>query len=620
MAGVPHGRLYKTLVESGTAHGVMGLQLSFRHAGYYIFSAPIVSGHSADESLKQMTQALENLAENPLQADELERFQATVAAQQWQLLQNPGLLADVLSESAALGNWQLILDRFEHFADLTLADVQQQAETLLNANQRFTGQLLATPISDRLTDASGVSSAQITTLKPTDDKSALMNSPATAVPEFDLLAFNQQVEMIEASLERYELSNGLQIILRAQPGSGKPVQGRMTFRFGDADTLNHKRALAELTGTLIIRGTETKSFQELVDQVNRMGAGLFIQPSTGTVSVRLETPPKHLETLLTLVQEVLKQPALTQEDFDVVKRQQQQALRQTNQQPAQVANRAYLRQVERHPEGHLLRHRDHNELLAELEPLTLDDVKTFHRQFYGTNHGQLALSGDFDPETIKPLLQQLFGQWNSPAPFTREEQLHEPFPEARLHAHANALLTGHYLTYLHFPANNADEDAAALLLAERVLGRHPIQSRLSKRFRQDKGLTYGIRTSIKIANLGTDSWINIESSYPMTQGEKFADLVKDEVSKLIEFGITEEELLQAKQAIFQERQLALGQDQIILAHLPNQTYRGHTYLDWIKRNNDFATVTLDQVNAAIRKHLASAIWIEVLADRAGSKD
>lgn len=158
------------------------------------------------------------------------------------------------------------------------------------------------------------------------------------------------------------------------------------------------------------------------------------------------------------------------------------------------------------------------------------------------------------------------------------------------------------------------------LEAERVLGRHPTQSRLSKRFRQDKGLTYGIRTSIKIANLGTDSWINIESSYPMTQGEKFADLVRDEVSKLIEVGITEEELLQAKQTIFQERQLALGQDQIILAQLPNQTYRGHTYHDWIKRNNDFAAVTLDQVNAAIRKHLASAIWIEVLADRASNKD
>ena len=620
MAGVPHGRLYKTLVESGTAHGVMGLQLSFRHAGYYIFSAPIVSGHSADESLKQMTQALENLAENPLQADELERFQATVAAQKWQLLQNPGLLADVLSESAALGNWQLILDRFENFADLNLADVQQQAETLLNSNQRITGRLLATPISDRLTDASGVSSAHLATLKTIDDKSALMNNPATAVPEFDLLAFNQQIETIEASLDRYKLTNGLQVILRAQPGSGKPVQGRMAFRFGDEYTLMGKRALAELTGTLILRGTETTSFQALVDQVNSMGAGLFIEPTTGTVAIRLETPPNNLESILMLIQEILQQPAFTLRDFDVVKRQQQQALRQTNQQPAQVANRAYQRHVERYPLGHLLRHRDNNEILAELEPLTLDDVKAFHRQFYGTNHGQLALSGDFDPETIKPILQQLFGQWNSPAPFSRKVELYEPFTEARLHVHANAFLTGHYLAYLHFSANNDDKDAAALLLAERVLGRHPSESRLSKRFRQDKGLTYGIRTSNKIANFGTDSWFKIESSYPITQGNKFADLVREEVKNLIEYGITDEELSQAKQSIFQERQLALSQDHIVVAQLPSQTYRGQTYLDWINRNQEFASLTRDQVNTAIRKHLNDAIWIEVLADRSGKKE
>jgi len=620
MAGMPHGRLHKALVESGKTHGIMGLQLNFRHAGYFIFSAPVVAGHPVDDVKASMIRELEGLADHPLSAAELERFQATVAAQEWQVFQNPGLLAEILSESAALGNWQLILDRFELFADLTLADVQQQAEQLLNADQRLSGQLLAADLSSEPAQTSQTNLSPVERSGATTDQpDPVRSSAASALPEFDLPGFNQQLAEIEASVQRSALDNGLQLLLRPQLDSGKPVRGRMILRFGDETSLSHKRALADLTGTLLTRGTETTDFQTLVDQVNKMGAGLHIYPSGGVVTVQLETPAHNLETILMILGEVLQKPAFTQQDFDLIKRQQQQALRQSNEQPAQVASRAYHRHTERHPVGHLLRHRGNEELLSELDNITLDDVRAFHTQFYGSNHGELALSGDFDPDVIKPLLEQLFGDWNSGAPFSRSLRLHEPSPEARLHVRANALLTGHYLAYMHFPANNADEDAAALMIAEQILGRNQVHSRLSQRLRQERGLTYDVRSSIKVANFGTDSWVRVQSGYPITQGERLASIVRDEVSKLIDQGITQEELLQAKQSILHGRQLSISQDQNILAQLPTQAYRGITYLDWIERNNAFAGVTLEEVNTAIRKHLGSAIWIEVLADRSASK-
>lgn len=614
MAGIPHGRLYQSLVETGKVQGVMALQLGFRQAGYYIFSAPLLPDQAVDEVQAEMVRVLENLTKQPISLEELERFQTTVAAQQWQLLNNPALLAEILSESAATGHWQLILQRFDHFANLTLPEVQQQAEQLLKAEQRLSGQLLAAdlPVETSVSDLAPAAAKTVT--------NRLLSSASqviAAIPDFDLPAFNQQLKEIEASIQRFQLDNGLQVALRPLPGSGKPVQGRITLRFGSEESLMGKKTLAELTGTLILRGTAQSSFQQLVDQVNRMGAGLNIQPSGSGVNVQLEAPPSNLIPLLTLLAEILQQPAFPQRDFDQIKRQQLQVLRQTNQQPQQLANLAYLRHVERYPVGHLLRHREQDELYAELETVSLDDVKAFYQQFYGSNHGELALSGDFDAEQIKQVLQQLFGSWNSSAPFSRSVELHQPQPEARLHVRANALLTGHYLAYLHFPASNSNEDVAALMVAEHLLGRNPVNSRLSQRLRQEKGLTYDIRSSIKMATFGTDSWLRIQSGYPRNQGTRLAGIVREEVQMLIEKGITAQELEQARRSILEERQLVFKQDQNILSQLPTQLYRGQTYQDWIERNHAFATVTLEQVNAAIRKYLTEAIWVEVLADRDG---
>jgi zinc protease len=120
-----------------------------------------------------------------------------------------------------------------------------------------------------------------------------------------------------------------------------------------------------------------------------------------------------------------------------------------------------------------------------------------------------------------------------------------------------------------------------------------------------------------MATFGTDSWLRIQSGYPRTQGTRLAGIVREEVQLLIKKGITAQELEQARRSILEERQLVFRQDQNILSQLPTQLYRGQTYQDWIERNNAFATVTLEQVNAAIRKYLTEAIWVEVLADRDG---
>ncbi|MDH3620825.1 MAG: insulinase family protein [Gammaproteobacteria bacterium] len=48
--------------------------------------------------------------------------------------------------------------------------------------------------------------------------------------------------------------------------------------------------------------------------------------------------------------------------------------------------------------------------LEDLQNATLEDVKEFYDRWYGANNATLAIAGDFDPEEIKPKIEQWFGE------------------------------------------------------------------------------------------------------------------------------------------------------------------------------------------------------------------
>ena len=55
--------------------------------------------------------------------------------------------------------------------------------------------------------------------------------------------------------------------------------------------------------------------------------------------------------------------------------------------------------------------------MAKLKALKLDDVRAFHRDFYGTANGEIASVGDFDADAVKKQLEALFAEWKSPKPY-----------------------------------------------------------------------------------------------------------------------------------------------------------------------------------------------------------
>src|SRR5205085_11205016 len=108
---------------------------------------------------------------------------------------------------------------------------------------------------------------------------------------------------------------------------------------------------------------------------------------------------------------------------------------------------------------------------------------------YGASNSGFAVVGDFDPEEIAKLAQQLFGDWKSPRPYARIPSRHievKPLDEMiRTPDKANAT----YRAAVGLKLRDDDPDYPALVLGNFLLG-GSIDSRLNRRIREKEGLSY----------------------------------------------------------------------------------------------------------------------------------
>lgn len=613
-AGEPHGRLYRTLVMPGKAQGVFAVQQGFGRGGFYLFGALLTPEQSMEVAQAALVEQLETVASNPITEAELLRVQNANQPTKARLLREPGALGELLSESAAQGDWQLMLERLERFGSLDIATVQQQAEAHLLPQRRLVGQLRA-----------GASEATAPAVSPAvvqPPSSRATESALPAAEPVDLAAFNREAQDIERSVQRGHLDSGLRYALRPLPGSPRPVQGSMVLRFGTAEGLAGTQALSDLTGTVLIRGTRNQSFQQIVDRVNGWGARLAVVPGDGQVSVNFESPKEHLSEVLALVTDVLRRPAFLQAEFDLIKRQQLQGWSVEPDQPAQVASLRLGRHLERHPAGDVRRHREPAEMRAALAAIAREDVVRFHENFYGASQGELVITGDIDPQKVHGELNALLGDWRSASPYAHPEDAFHEAPAIRIHAKANAPQTGHYVGRLRFAVNakTSEQDTAALFVAEHILGRHPLASRLGQRLRQEEGLVYDIRSSIRIPTFDNNGWVTVQGGYPLGQGERLADIVRQEITRLVEHGITPQELERAQRTILHERRLSLAQPDSAQNWLRRQLQDDTTMQTVVDRNNTFAAMTVEQVNAVLRRFFDVGTMVEVLADGHGNPE
>jgi predicted Zn-dependent peptidase len=255
---------------------------------------------------------------------------------------------------------------------------------------------------------------------------------------------------------------------------------------GEADPAA-KSGLATLTAELLDEGTPTRSALAVADQEAFLGVTLETDAAWDQSTVTLHTPTSQLDSALALFADLALRPTFPQREFDRLKRERLTSLIQVNDEPQEIADRAYAAVLygDRHPYGRPL-----TGTRTSVRAIGRADVRRFYGAYYRPNNATLIAVGDLTPDDVERRAAQLFGAWQG-APVAATAVGAAPArgkTAVYLVDKPGAPQTSVRLGTVGVPRSTDDYFAVAVM--NTVLG-GAFTSRLNQNLREAHGYTYG---------------------------------------------------------------------------------------------------------------------------------
>ena len=601
LADTPSGRLHKSLVETKKASRIYGYNFQLHDPGVVLMGAEVRQEDSLEDARGTFLDTIGDIRREPPTPKEVERART-------QLLKNIDLaLNDVnrvglsLSEWVAMGDWRLFFLHRDRIRKVTPEDVQRVATTFLKPSNRTLGQYIPTQEPDR---------AEV---PQRPDVAAMLKDyrgdAAVAAGE----AFDPSPGNIESRVQRITLGSNLKLALLPKKTRGSTVVANMRLHFGDETSLMHKGTIGGLTGSMLMRGTANRTRQEIQDALDRLKATARVSGGSTGASASVETVKENLPEVLRLLGEVFRQPSFPAGEFDTLKEERLSAIEQQRSNPQAIAANTFARHGNRYPKGHVHYSPSFDEQIAAIGSATLEDLKSFHGDFYGASHGEVALSGDFEPDRIVEVLKEILPEWNSPSPYRRVAQ---PFQEiapinrsVETPDKANAV----FIAGMPLAVSDNHQDYPALVLGNYMLGGGFLNSRLAVRIRQKEGLSYGIRAYLNARAKDDNGSFTTWAIAAPQNIEKVESAFREEIERALEDGFAPEEIAAAKSGFLQSRQVNRSQDGRLAGTMASRLFQDRT-LAWDEEfERKIDALSGDQIVSVLRRHLDLAKMIIVKA-------
>lgn len=609
LAGSPASRLHESLVSAGQAAAVTAIPLLLRDAGAFEVTAlPLKADTTTLEQLQNTLAAqLRSIGDTPFTEKELERAKNLMRNEALHVQSQAAAFGDRLVEFAAVGDWRLWFETIDAAQEMSLPAIQQLAKTVLQQNTPV-ARLMGNHLTADFTAEKASVVAQATTGAPVP-VSEPAPSPAAANPA----SADPTAAALDAQMERFTIHESLAVALWPKPLPTGRVQGQWNLRMGAAESMFGKRILADVTGSLLAHGSSTLDRQQLFDRLVGLDAHLSMTPADDRLAIRFDLPAKSLPEFLGMLVDVIRNPALPEQGLMEVRNRLHVAYQSRGTNPQVVAEEAVTAFTSPYPIGDIRREPSTAEALAALKGIELNDVKTFHAEYFGAN-GELMLSGEFDAKATRRQLEGLLGQWRSKQAYQRPPLPCAAFVPGQHFIAVPEGAHGIYTALLRQPLQADDADALALALVNFAFGEDALQSRLGRRLRQQEGISYGVASKISASAFEPRATLTVSATYAPSLRQQLSKAVHEELALLVKHVLTEAEFNSAKDNWRRRNDLSkLDHDQLFgkLNLLLRLRRDMHHYADIHAR---VEALTLAQVNEAIARHIHPDALLEVFVD------
>ena len=545
--------LYQQLVKTQKALNANASSNLSELSGVFSFQIIPYPGKSLAGMDSLIKEALLSFEQRGVTDEDIIRFKGGIESQFINGLQSvSGKVSQLAAFQTYLGNPNMIGQQLEMYRAVTKEDVMNAYNKYIKGKNSVTvsvlvkGQDAAPAMADNYqVDNSNYNRPNygydgLKYVKATDDfdrkkQPGVGANPVVKVPAFTTKKTANGIKMIFAQSNELPLVN---ILIRI-PG-GQIAETNMPLKSG----------LAGLTASMMNEDTKKYTAEQMSVELQKLGSTINIFSSFDGTVFNVQSLKKNLNKTLELLEERMLNPNFIQTNFSRLQKQAMEGFKQTKAQPSAIADDVF----DKLNFGNSILGMSSNGTEATIKSLTLKDVQDFYINNLTSQNARVVVVGDVKETEILPQLSFLNKLPNKNIKYAN------PVKTALVDKTKIYLVDVPKAAQTEFrvgtPTNllyDATGEFYKLGLVNYSIG-GDFNSRLNLNLRENKGWTYGARSSFSGNEYSGDYTFSSGIRADATDSA-LVEVIK-EIKNYAATGITEDELAFMKMAIGQRDALA----------------------------------------------------------------
>ncbi|MDN3605476.1 M16 family metallopeptidase [Kaistella yonginensis] len=591
----PSGYLYKSLVETQKVSSIWVYSPEVRDPGlmYFNFDVPKDKDLNVTENLVKTE--LDKIADIKYTNEDLERAKSKLLKQIADNKNNTINYTISLTEIIGAGDYKLAFLYRDNVENLTVADLNRVAQKYFKSNNRTTGLF--------------VPSANETRVEPAE---FLPNQIASLTANYKGKALEKEVAPFEASIANLKknltegvLSNGMKYGLINKEVKGDKVIANFKFLLGNEKDLAGKNQIGSFTASLLNAGTKTKTKEQIQDRLDQLKSSINTRIFGQNLIISINTYKNNFPEVMTILKDMLTNSTFPQNEITKSISEETTYLEGQLKDPQAIAGNELQRISAPYPKESVFYTPSMQEEIDNSKKITRDQIVDFYQNILGANNGFGTVLGNVDAKTAVSSLENTFGKWNAKSKYTEVKPTY--FETKKLDKNfitpdkENAMALGTE----SFKMDQKSADYPALVLANEILGSGGfLLARLPMRLREKEGISYGVGSFLDIpVSNEVASWGYYALLNP-TKRDAVEKAVKEEVSKALKDGFTEDELVTNKKSYANIQKTMLGLDNTLINLVNRKLQYGVSLDEYDALQTKIQGLKLEDVNAALRKYLS----------------
>jgi len=403
------------------------------------------------------------------------------------------------------------------------------------------------------------------------------------------------------------LANGLRVIVIQKSGVPLVAARLMIKSGGEADPAG-TGGVAEMTASLLTKGTTTKTAEQIARGVEALGATIESSAAWDNSAINLSALSSNLPQAMSYVADVARNPTFKTDEIERLREQNIDALRVALQEPSTLAELVATNAIfGSAPYGHNL-----GGTPESLQKITREDIVGFHRRFYRPDNGVLVIAGDLKPETAFGLAEALFGTWKRPdavLPSTAASTATAPAPRMVVVDMPDAGQAA--VVVARQGLRRVDPAYTAAIVANAVLGTG-YSSRLNQEIRIKRGLSYGAGSAFELRR-DVGPFTASAQTKNESAGE-VAGIIIDELNRMVVTPVPPSELAPRKAVLIGSFGRSLETAAGLANRIANLALYGLSLDEINKFISGVQSVSAEDVQKFATAHLAGDATIVIIGD------